>query len=454
MPSLLVKNARLLATLDETRREIADGGLHAVDGKIVAVGPTAALPAQADEVLDLAGHVVLPGLINTHHHLFQTLTRAWAQDRPLFGWLQSLYPAWARLTPEAIKTATRTGIAELLLSGCTTTSDHLYLFPNGSRLDDSIEAALEMGIRFHATRGSMSIGESAGGLPPDRLVEPEDAILADSQRVIEAYHDPREGARLRVALAPCSPFTVSRELMRETAEMARAAGVGLHTHLAENAEDIRYSEATYGLRPGAYAEELGWLGADVWHAHCVQLDAAEIGRFAATGTGVAHCPCSNMRLGSGIAPLRALLDRGVRVGLGVDGSASNDSGHLLAEARQALLLQRVQLGAAGLKVREALELATRGGAEVLNRQDIGQLAPGAQADFAAFPVDGLEHAGAEADPAAALLLCRPVNAAYTVVAGEVLVREGRLVRQELPALLARHRETALKLARDELGSSG
>ena len=445
MPSLLVKNARVLVTMDDAGREIPDGGLYALDGRMVAAGPSTDLPDSADEVLDLAGHVVLPGLVNTHHHLFQTLTRAWAQDRPLFGWLQTLYPAWARLTPAAIATATRTGIAELLLSGCTTTSDHLYLFPNGSQLDDSIEAALEMGIRFHATRGSMSISESLGGLPPDGLVEPEQDILADSQRLIEAYHDPSDGARLRIALAPCSPFTVSRDLMRETAALARSTGVGLHTHLAENLEDVRYSEATYGQRPGAYAEELGWIGPDVWHAHCVQLDDAEIDRFAESGTGVAHCPCSNMRLGSGIAPLRALLDRGVSVGLGVDGSASNDAGHLLAEARQALLLQRVQLGATGLKVREALALATRGGARVLNRNDIGALVPGAQADFAAFPVDGLEHAGAEADPVAALLLCQPVGAAYTAVSGEILVREGRLVRQELPVLLEQHRAAAVAL---------
>lgn len=449
MTSLLVHNATMLVTMDETRREIPDGGFYAVDGVIRQVGPSKDLPREADERINASGAIVVPGLVNTHHHLYQTLTRAYAQDAPLFGWLQTLYPVWGRMTPDAIKTGTQTGIAELLLSGCTTTSDHLYLFPNGARLDDSIEGAMELGIRFHATRGSMSIGESDGGLPPDSLVEAEEDILKDSQRLVEAYHDPSDGARLRVALAPCSPFSVSRDLMRETAVLARSLGVGLHTHLAENVEDILYSEEKFGLRPGAYADELGWTGPDVWHAHCVQLDHSEINLFAHSGTGVAHCPCSNMRLGSGIAPVRQMVDAGVKVGLGVDGSASNDSGHLLAETRQALLLQRVKLGAEGLKVREALELATLGGARVLNRQDIGALRPGLQADCAVFPLTGLAHAGAEIDPVAALLLCQPVNASTTIVGGDVLVREGHLTRLDQGRLIERHKRHAIGLINGE-----
>ncbi|MFD2205413.1 8-oxoguanine deaminase [Kiloniella antarctica] len=446
MKTLLIKNARVLVTMDENRRELKEGALYAVDGVIKAVGSINDLPQDADTVLDLRDHIVLPGLVNTHHHLYQSLTRTFAQDEPLFPWLKSLYPVWSHLTPEAIKVSAQVGIAELLLSGCTTTSDHLYLFPNGSRLDDSIEGAMEMGIRFHATRGSMSFGESDGGLPPDSLVEKEDDILKDSQRLIETYHDASEGSRLRIALAPCSPFSVSRDLMRESAILARSMGVGLHTHLAENVEDVLYSQEKFGLTPGQYAEELGWVGDDVWHAHCVQLNPDEISLFARTGTGVAHCPCSNMRLGSGIAPVREMYDAGVKVGLGVDGSASNDSGHLLAEARQAMLLQRVKLGARGMKIREAIEIATVGGAKVLNRSDIGILAPGYQADFAAFKLDPLHHSGAELDPVAGLMLCTPANANYTVVGGELLVSEGKITRLDMQPLLQRHRNIAIDLA--------
>ncbi|WP_419904536.1 8-oxoguanine deaminase [Kiloniella sp.] len=446
MKTLLIKNARVLVTMDENRRELKEGALYAVDGVIKAVGSVSDLPQDADTVLDLRDHIVLPGLVNTHHHLYQSLTRTFAQDEPLFPWLQSLYPVWSHLTPDAIKVSAQVGIAELLLSGCTTTSDHLYLFPNGSRLDDSIEGAMEMGIRFHATRGSMSYGESDGGLPPDSVVEKEDAILKDSQRLIETYHDASEGSRLRIALAPCSPFSVSRDLMRESAILARSMGVGLHTHLAENVEDVLYSKEKFGLTPGQYAEELGWTGDDVWHAHCVQLNSDEISLFARTGTGVAHCPCSNMRLGSGIAPVREMYDAGVKVGLGVDGSASNDSGHLLAEARQAMLLQRVKLGARGMKIREAIEIATVGGAKVLNRSDVGVLAPGYQADFAAFKLDALYHSGAELDPVAGLMLCTPANANYTVVGGELLVSEGKITRLDMQPLLQRHRNIAIDLA--------
>ena len=445
MNTLLIKNARVLVTMDESRRELKDGGLYAVDGVIKAVGLSENLPGRADTILDLRDHIVLPGLVNTHHHLYQTLTRAFAQDEPLFPWLQSLYPVWSRLTPQAIKISAQVGIAELLLSGCTTTSDHLYLFPNGSRLDDSIEGAMETGIRFHATRGSMSLGESEGGLPPDSLVEKTDAILKDSQRLIETWHDASQGSRLRIALAPCSPFSVSRDLMRESASLARSTGVGLHTHLAENVEDIAFSQEKFGMTPGQYVEELGWIGSDVWHAHCVQLNADEIQLFARSATGVAHCPCSNMRLGSGIAPVREMCDAGVRIGLGVDGSASNDSGHLLAEARQAMLLQRVRHGVCGMKIRQAIEIATIGGAQVLNRNDIGVLAPGYQADFAAFRLDRLSHSGTDTDPVAGLMLCTPVNANYTAVGGELLVSEGRMTRLELQPLLQRHHSIAADL---------
>lgn len=427
MTTLLLKHADILVTMDAERREIVDGGLFARDGVIVEVGATADLPREADAVFDLSGHVVTPGLINTHHHLYQNLTRVVpaAQEAPLFDWLKTLYPIWGRMGPEHIRVSTLVGLVELAETGCTTSSDHLYMFPNGARLDDSIEAAGEVGLRFHATRGSMSIGESLGGLPPDALVEREDAILADCRRVIETFHDPKPFAMTRVGVAPCSPFSVSRELMRDSAELARAYGVGLHTHLAENAEDVAYSLERFGVRPGFYAEELGWCGDDVWHAHCVQLDASEIGLFARTGTSVAHCPCSNMRLGSGVAPVRELLAAGVTVGLGVDGSASNDSGHMLNEARQAMLLQRVAKGGAALTARQALELATLGGAKTLGRDDVGTLAPGKAADVAAFDLSATAFAGAQWDPVAALVFCGPVKAALVVVGGKVVVEDGR-----------------------------
>ena len=406
------------------------------------------LPRTADEVIEAADHVVVPGLINTHHHLVQNLTRAvpQAQNAPLFGWLKTLYPIWSRLTPEHVHAAVTIGLAEMALTGCTTSSDHLYLFPNGSRLDDEIQAATEIGVRFTATRGSMSIGESKGGLPPDILCEAEPSILRDCERVVDRFHDPKRHAMLRVALAPCSPFSVSRELMRDTAILARQKGVGLHTHLAENAEDIDYSLAHFGVRPGDYVDELGWVGADVWHAHCVQLDAAEIALFGRTGTGVAHCPCSNMRLGSGIAPIGAMLAAGVPVGLGVDGSASNDSGHLLAEARQAMLLQRVNRGADAMTARQALELATRGGARVLGRDDIGHLAPGMSADLALYKLGGIEMTGADWDPVAALIFCGPVKAAMTIVNGRVVARDGQMTTIDLPRAIETHRRLSRALA--------
>ncbi|CAG9164155.1 8-oxoguanine deaminase [Cupriavidus pampae] len=452
---LILQNADVLVTMDAQRREIPRGALVADGPSIAWVGPTDELPREwrerADagdtEVIDMAGHVVMPGLVNTHHHMYQSLTRAVpaAQDAELFSWLTNLYMIWSHLTPEMIAASTRTAMAELMLSGCTTTSDHLYLYPNGARLDDAIGAAREMGMRFHAARGSMSVGRSQGGLPPDVVVESEAAILRDSQRLVEQYHDASRHAMLRVVLAPCSPFSVSRDLMRESAAMARHYGVSLHTHLAENDNDVAYSRERFGMTPAEYAEDLGWVGRDVWHAHCVKLDEAGIALFARTGTGVAHCPCSNMRLASGIAPIRTMRDAGVPVGLGVDGSASNDGAHMLGEARQAMLLQRVGYGPAAMSAREALEIATLGGARVLNRDDIGALAPGMSADVVAFDMSGVGYAGAGHDLVAALVFCTPGNVSTSVINGRVVVRDGRLNTVDLPHVLADHRRLARTL---------
>ncbi|WP_420473211.1 8-oxoguanine deaminase [Noviherbaspirillum sp. ST9] len=430
--TLLIRNAHVLVTMDHARREIADGAVFVRGNVIEQVGRTADLPQDADEVIDARHHVVLPGLVNTHHHMFQSLTRAVpaAQDGELFNWLQNLYPIWTRLTPDMLRAATLTAMTELVLSGCTTTSDHLYLYPNGCRLEDSIEAAQQIGMRFHAARGSMSVGESKGGLPPDILVEDEDAILKDTQRLIETWHDPDRHAMLCVVVAPCSPFSVSRDLMRESASMARHYGVSLHTHLAESKTDIDYSREQFNMTPAQYAEDCDWIGHDVWHAHCVQLDEHGIQLFARTRTGVAHCPCSNMRLASGIAPVRRMLDAGVPVGLGVDGSASNDSGHMLGEARQAMLLQRVGHGPAAMTARQALELATLGGAKVLNRDDIGALAPGMSADIVMFDIRQIGFAGALHDPVAALVFCMPSGVACSIINGRVIVRDGHCTTVE------------------------
>lgn len=448
MPTLLLKNATVVVTHDAARREIPGGGVFIRDGVIELVGAAHDLPQQADEVIDLSGHVLMPGLINTHHHMYQSLTRAIpaAQDAELFDWLSALYPIWAGLTPEMIHVSTQTAMAELILSGCTTSSDHLYIYPGACRLDDSIQAAAEIGMRFTASRGSMSVGQSQGGLPPDRVVEREDDILRDTRRLIEKYHDASRHSMLQVAVAPCSPFSVSRELMRESAELARSYGVRLHTHLAENVKDIAYSREKFGMTPAEYAESLGWTGHDVWHAHCVQLDTPGIELFARTHTGVAHCPCSNMRLASGIAPVPQMLAVGVPVGLGVDGSASNDGAHMLGEARQALLLARVGHGPAALSARQALEVATLGGAKVLGRDDIGALAPGMSADCVAFPLDDIAMAGgAVHDPVAALLFCTPPRVAWSVINGRVIVREGQLTTLELPRLAERHNRLARQL---------
>jgi 8-oxoguanine deaminase len=445
--TLLVKHARLLVTMDEQRREIEDGAVFIRGPAIEAVGRSDELPAQADVVIDAHDQVVLPGLVNTHHHMVQTLTRAVrpAQDNELFGWLQTLYPIWARLTPEMLHVSTQIAMAELLLSGCTTSSDHLYLFPNGCRLDDTLHAATEMGLRFHAARGAMSVGQSLGGLPPDSVVEDEAAILRDSERLIAQFHDSSRFAMQRIVVAPCSPFSVSQGLMRDAALLARQHGVSLHTHLAENDNDINYTREKFNCTPAEYAEELGWLGPDVWHAHCVKLDANGIRRFAQTGTGVSHCPGSNMRLGSGIAPIRAMRDAGVPVSLAVDGSASNDSGHLLAEARLAFLLQRVHQGATAMPAREMLEIATRGGAQVLNRDDIGALAPGMAADLITVPLNEIGLAGAHHDVLAALLLCQVPRVHTSIVNGQVRVRDGQLSGVDLPLLMERHNRLAAQL---------
>jgi len=475
MKTLLIRNARCIATFDPNEasqsRELRDASLLIRGNHIEAIGPAIKLPQFADEVIDARGHLVVPGLINTHHHMFQSLTRAVpaVQNAELFGWLQGLYPIWAGLSPEMVYVSTQVAMAELLLSGCTTSSDHLYIYPNGVRLDDSIEAARDIGMRFTASRGSMSVGQSEGGLPPDSLVENEDFILKDTQRVIETWHDPAHGAMVNVAVAPCSPFSVSQDLMRQSAMLARSLGVRLHTHLAENDHDLAYTREKFNCTPTQYAQDLGWLGPDVWHAHCVKLDDQGIRLFAATRTGVAHCPCSNMRLASGIAPVRNMLDAGVPVGLGVDGSASNDAAHLVNEARQALLLARVgramqppevRLGASGqrqtffgcdlgpaqMTARDALSLATRGGARVLGRMDIGHLAVGMCADLALYDLNTLAFAGgAVNDPLGALLLCASPPAAYTIVNGRVIVRQGQLTTVDLGRLIERHNALAARL---------
>ena len=462
MRTLLIRNADCIATLDHAdparARELRHASILIEGNRIAQIGAAETLPQTADAVVDARGHLVTPGLVNTHHHMYQSLTRAIpaVQDAELFSWLRGLYPLWAGLTPEMVRVSTQVAMAELLLSGCTTSSDHLYIYPNGVRLEDSIDAARTIGMRFTATRGSMSVGQSQGGLPPDSVVEREDHILRDSQRLVEAHHDADHGAMLQVALAPCSPFSVSRDLMRESALLARSHGVRLHTHLAENDHDIAYSREKFNCTPAQYAQDLGWVGPDVWHAHCVKLDEEGISLFAATRTGVAHCPCSNMRLASGIAPVRKMLDAGVPVGLGVDGCASNDAAHMVNEARQALLLARVgrslepfgcDRGPSDMGARDALALATRGGAQVLGRSDIGHLAVGMCADLALFDLRTLGFAGAAVhDPVGALMLCSSPQAAWTIVNGQVVVREGQLTTVDLGPLVERHNLLALQLA--------
>lgn len=458
MATILIKNIHTLVTMDDHRREIENGGLFIQDGFIAQVGETSELPAAADQVFDLQGYIVLPGLINTHHHFYQTLTRVvpGAQNSNLFNWLKTLYPIWARMTPEHIRVSTQTALAELALSGCTTASDHLYIYPNGATLDDEIEAAQQVGLRLHASRGSMSLGESKGGLPPDSVVEDEDFILKDSQRLIEQYHDPRPGSYTQIVLAPCSPFSVSGDLMRQSAELARSYQVHLHTHLAETQDEESFCLDLFGHRPVGYMEAVGWIGDDVWFAHSVHVNADEIQLYAQTGCGVAHCPTSNMRLASGIAPILEMVSAGVNVGVGVDGSASNDGSHLLEEVRQAMLAARVRAGIMGasrsgssspplMTARQALELATRGSAAVLGRTDIGSLEVGKCADLFAINLNQIDYAGALHDPVSAIVFCTPLKVDYTMVGGRLVVDQGEIQTLELPNLVRQHNRLATRL---------
>jgi cytosine/adenosine deaminase-related metal-dependent hydrolase len=457
MARLLVTSIDLLATFDDGRREIADGALLVEDNVILKVGTSAELAGEAaDRVLDLSGHVVMPGMVNTHHHMYQNLTRVMVQDDELFVWLTALYPIWAKLDDEAVHVSALVAMAELIASGCTTSSDHLYILPNDCRLDSEIAAARELGLRFHAARGAMSRGESQGGLPPDSCVEKEDAILRDAERVIAAYHDPSPHAMSRIVLAPCSPFSVTPGLMKDAAALARQhPGIRLHSHLAEELDEETYCRKVYGMRPVDFAASVDWLGPDVWFAHAIFLDDEEIARFAETGTGMTHCPSANMRCGQGIAKNRQMLDAGVTVGLGVDGSASNDTSNMFLEARLAQLLQRVaparylseppggRGGFGGspkaLSAREALTMATRGGAKLLGRDDIGQLASGKSADFIAINRRQLGLSGTERDPLAALIMCGPFKVDYSFINGEEIVAKGEFVRHDIDAYLARHR---------------
>jgi 8-oxoguanine deaminase len=462
MATLLVQHALVLATFDSQRREIPDGGLFVRDNVLEQVGATSDLPHTADRVINARDMVILPGLVNTHHHLYQTLTRAVpaAQNAILFDWLKTLYPIWANLTPDAVYTSALVGLAELMLSGCTTAADHLYLVPNGSSHDDEIRAAQELGIRFHPTRGSMSLGESQGGLPPDRVTQDEETILRDSRRVIETFHDPKPYSMCRVGLAPCSPFSVTPELMVESARLARAYNVRLHTHLAETMDEEQFCLERFGKRPVEYAESLEWLGDDVWFAHSVWVNDAEIEKYARTRTGIAHCPSSNMLLGSGIAPIRKMVNAGVNVGLGVDGSASNDASHMLHEPRQAMLLARVgqtltpspspngRGGQCAMTAREALELATRGGASVLGRDDIGSLEAGKAADFIGINLNRLQYAGSH-DPVAAILFCNTDRVDLSVINGRVVVQDGNLLTLDLPPVVERHNQIARKMMKGE-----
>jgi len=460
MPSLLIEHAKALVTMDSDRREITDGAIFTDGRQIQCVGTSDEVQQwlldneqQADRVIDASGTVILPGLINCHHHLYQTLTRSigTAQGLSLFDWLTTLYPIWGQMNSESVYLSAKLGLVELMLSGATTVADHLYLFPNDAKLDDEIRAAEELGVRFHPTRGSMSLGQSQGGLPPDDVCEDEDDILADCKRVIEAFHDPAPLSMLRIGLAPCSPFSVTADLMKKTAELARQyPAVNLHTHLAETVDEDRFCQQQFGMQPLEYMQSLGWTGDDVWFAHMVHQNHDEIATLAATRTGVCHCPSSNMILASGIAPIREMCDADVRVGLGVDGSASNDGNHLLGEARQAMLLQRVgwpgfESNAGRFSAREALEVATLGGAAVLGRDDIGSLESGKAADLIAFRIDDLQHAGGLSDPVASLLTCAPGSTWLSVINGAVVVENGEIPGLDINSLVTRHNELSRQL---------
>ena len=447
MKTLLIKNASHILTMNNDEIELKDKSILCKSGVIEWIGDYNDLNQNVDTTIEGKDLVVIPGLVNTHHHLFQNLTRVYpkAQNKPLFGWLTSLYPVWQKILPSDIYISTLIGMSEMVLTGCTTTSDHLYLFPNGSKLEDQLQAAKLVGCRFHASRGFMTVGESQGGLPPDSLVEDEKSIIKDCQRVIENFNDERDFSMLKIVLAPCSPFSVSQNLMKLIAEMARSYSVSLHTHLAENDEDIEYSQCHFDMRPGEYAESLNWLGDDVWHAHCVKLNDNESDLFSETRTGIAHCPTSNMRLASGIAPVRNWIDKGIKVGLGVDGSSSNDSGHLLNEARQTLLLQRLKFGADKFNGREALKLATKGGARVLNRNDIGEISVGKAADFAIYDLKQIDFSGTSSDPIAALVFCGPVKTKFTICNGNIISENGHMKNFDINMSLEKHALASIRL---------
>jgi cytosine/adenosine deaminase-related metal-dependent hydrolase len=440
--TMLLQNG-WICPMDDSRVEHESGWVLVREGLVEEVG--GGEPPAADSVVDLGRAVVTPGLVNTHHHLYQTLTRARAQEATLFEWLRELYPVWARIDAESEHAAARTGLAELALSGCTTVFDHHYVFPRGRSglWEAEVRAARELGVRIVASRGSMDLGESDGGLPPDSLVESIDEVLADTERLAALQDD---DGMVQLALAPCSPFSVTKELMTESAELARRLGLRLHTHLAETEEEGEYCRELYGCSPVEYLEELGWVAGDVWCAHCVHLSGADVARFGAAGVGVAHCPTSNLRLGAGVAPVRELVDGGAPVGLGVDGSASNERSDILLEAKQALLVARGRGGPRAMTAREALRLGTRGGADVLGRGDIGQLAPGKRADIAVWRTDGLQLAGAESDPVAGLLLSAPHLVDRLYVGGEEVVRDGHLVRADEDEIAREHRRQAARLS--------
>lgn len=435
----------VVVTMDDASSEHAPGWVMTDGPTIAAVG--AGPEPEAATRVDLHGAVVTPGLVNTHHHLYQTLTRTRAQQADLFTWLRELYPVWSRIDAEAEYAAARTGLAELALSGCTTVFDHHYVFPRGRSglIEAEVQAARELGVRIVASRGSMDLGASDGGLPPDELVEELDAVLAETERLAAALHEPGPGAHVQIAVAPCSPFSVSGRLMEESAALARRLGLPLHTHLAETLEEEAYCVELYGCRPVEYLERLGWLAGDVWCAHCVHLSERDIEQFAHTGTGVAHCPTSNLRLGAGMAPVREMLDAGVRVGLGVDGSASNERGDLFLEVKQALLVARGRGGAGAMTARDAIRLGTRGGAAVLGRDDIGSLEPGRCADFAVWRTDGLELGGAD-DPVAGIVFAGPRRVDRLVVGGREVVRDGALVHADEAEIAQAHRVEARRFA--------
>lgn len=462
MTGLLIRRCEVVATMDDAGTEITGGSVLIEDGAIVWAGNEKSQPAAADlaEVVDGRGMVAVPGLINTHHHLYQTMTRTFAPQSGLFDWLRALYPVWAELDLDWVHAGAMVGLAELALSGCSTCADHHYVFPRGTGdlLEAEITAAAEIGVRLHACRGSMDVGRSAGGLPPDNIVEDRDEILAGTEAAISRHHDPGPGAMVRIAVAPCSPFSASEGLIRDSVKLARRAGVRLHTHIAETAEEAAYCRERFGRRPVDYLADLGFLGGDVWLAHCVHVDDGDIRAFAGSGTGVAWCPTSNLRLGSGIAPARRMLAANVHVGLGVDGSASNDGGDLLAEVRQGMLVARAGGDPAAMSAREVLRVATRGGAAVLGRADVGSIEAGKRADVALFDVAGLRWAGAEADPVAAVVHCAPHGARHLFVEGRPVVRDGCLTNVSEQAIAAEGhrigRRVAQKASVEAEGSVG